>query len=1115
MPRLARSTTREHRSGVADRELQSTTGPWRASVCKPAPDMASSSSESGHDGAGLTPEIDFGSVSLFPPASTSRPLIQARLAIDGASSPAETEAERAAFQVMDRIDALEDQGQDLERAAGQKEPARPGLGSWLPPSDPGPDPVPPPRIRTRPAGTGSLSPRREDGTDAGLGVSPGLEGAISTARGGGRPLTGSIRTAMQHAFDADFSRVRIHDEARGDELSRSIKAYAFTAGSDVFFRRESYRPDEHQGRSLLAHELAHVVQQRHAPVGPGPATVQRLPMRQEVMQKVGKEPRTEERKSTRYKQVLDLVDQYTGETSAPMGPPRDLKTTGKKLKIKLGEIISAADLYRKQNNRIIRTPKNSRATAAMDSLKQEAGVETEVITGLVAELTPATKSIDEPWRDAIAQYRLDREGWEGQQAQLGPEGALPSRLARMNAYRDKYSVPGSHAPLGRGQVNQVFKVDYTPPGGSKVEGVFKPLNNTFANVVIEETLGIDENRPNYGGRNVATSVIAELLHIEDVVKTRYAMREGKLGIVMERVKGVHAQSVETLTENDPSVQEPLRALELRNLAVKTIHADKDQQEAAQDLMMKARRLNKAYETQEKLDKRGFAIRDASNNPIRTTMLPHVTSGEFNQPAVKRSLMNLQLLDAITAQGDRHVQNYLLVKDEAGSIIGVKGIDNDFAFGAGVEKLEDLVGAEGSNFTGMPPFLDEKVAQRVLELDPAWVRRDLENLLKLEEIEATVKRLDQVKGVIESWKASGGRQLISSTADWNRVELTDPTTSYFARDYLPLKELEPAQAEFRAALHHYQQLQASNPAASTGEVQPAPVSPQASPQPVASQAVAPQPPGAIPAEVQPAEREPPAPEPVPVAALPEPAAPSSQPSPAPPAPAPAPLEEIVDPGEGRASGIEDVVQGDLPPTTSPAASRNPDFGPFLASVLSALGKPFSGFSSMTSTNDREVGGVGISTGAGLGSSSLSFTSNLVKLPEWLKKVHDLVSRIRDEQASAEEKEQIREKLADASIEGVSLVGDLGSGLSKIIKVMSTAGSHAAGGAGTAAPILGLIGSTGSIIRQCLRLEADATKDDNLATFILEQQEKHDRLPEGSPERMRVGEVLKLAKASRRR
>ena len=67
----------------------------------------------------------------------------------------------------------------------------------------------------------------------------------------------------------EFSAIRLH--YRGvDEICRAFGATALTVGSDIFFRREAFAPHTPEGLRLLAHEVAHVVQQHRRPVTAGP-----------------------------------------------------------------------------------------------------------------------------------------------------------------------------------------------------------------------------------------------------------------------------------------------------------------------------------------------------------------------------------------------------------------------------------------------------------------------------------------------------------------------------------------------------------------------------------------------------------------------------------------------------------------------------------------------------------------------------------------------------------------------------------------------------------------------------------------------------------------------------
>src|SRR5207302_1507091 len=82
--------------------------------------------------------------------------------------------------------------------------------------------------------------------------------------GGGRSLDGSVRAQMESAFGVDFSHVRIHTDASAAGLSEHLNARAFTIGQDVAFGPGEYQPGTLVGDSLIAHELAHVVQQEGA-----------------------------------------------------------------------------------------------------------------------------------------------------------------------------------------------------------------------------------------------------------------------------------------------------------------------------------------------------------------------------------------------------------------------------------------------------------------------------------------------------------------------------------------------------------------------------------------------------------------------------------------------------------------------------------------------------------------------------------------------------------------------------------------------------------------------------------------------------------------------------------
>jgi hypothetical protein len=78
----------------------------------------------------------------------------------------------------------------------------------------------------------------------------------------GQPLASGTRNLMESRLGHDFSQVRVHNDLQAAASADQVKALAYTVGSDIVFGRQ-YQPGTLEGQWLLAHELTHVVQQRH------------------------------------------------------------------------------------------------------------------------------------------------------------------------------------------------------------------------------------------------------------------------------------------------------------------------------------------------------------------------------------------------------------------------------------------------------------------------------------------------------------------------------------------------------------------------------------------------------------------------------------------------------------------------------------------------------------------------------------------------------------------------------------------------------------------------------------------------------------------------------------
>lgn len=81
-------------------------------------------------------------------------------------------------------------------------------------------------------------------------------------RSPGQPLDRATRTFFEPRFGHDFSKVRVHTDARAADSARAVNALAYTVGRDVFFGTGQYQPKTLTGQQLIAHELTHTLQQR-------------------------------------------------------------------------------------------------------------------------------------------------------------------------------------------------------------------------------------------------------------------------------------------------------------------------------------------------------------------------------------------------------------------------------------------------------------------------------------------------------------------------------------------------------------------------------------------------------------------------------------------------------------------------------------------------------------------------------------------------------------------------------------------------------------------------------------------------------------------------------------
>jgi hypothetical protein len=105
----------------------------------------------------------------------------------------------------------------------------------------------------------SLQAKHVGSSDSGQAAAPPIVHEVLASPG--QPLDPATRAFMEPRFGHAFSTVRVHADARASESARAVKARAYTHGQDVVFGAGQFVPETNPGKSLLAHELTHVVQQ--------------------------------------------------------------------------------------------------------------------------------------------------------------------------------------------------------------------------------------------------------------------------------------------------------------------------------------------------------------------------------------------------------------------------------------------------------------------------------------------------------------------------------------------------------------------------------------------------------------------------------------------------------------------------------------------------------------------------------------------------------------------------------------------------------------------------------------------------------------------------------------
>ena len=178
------------------------------------------------------------------------PLLQPKLAINQPNDRYEQEADRVAEQVM-RMPEPRLQRQVEPEEEEETLQAKPLAGQITPLVQ---RQVEPEEEEEEPIQTKQYGGQTRQ-------IGPSLQAQIRSLRRSGQPLPESIRAFFEPRFGYDFSQVRVHTDTQAAKSARAVNARAYTVGWNIVFGTGRYSPETAGGRELLAHELAHVIQQ--------------------------------------------------------------------------------------------------------------------------------------------------------------------------------------------------------------------------------------------------------------------------------------------------------------------------------------------------------------------------------------------------------------------------------------------------------------------------------------------------------------------------------------------------------------------------------------------------------------------------------------------------------------------------------------------------------------------------------------------------------------------------------------------------------------------------------------------------------------------------------------
>jgi len=313
-------------------------------------------------------------------------------------------------------------------------------------------------------------------------------------------------------------------------------------------------------------------------------------------------------------------------------------------------------------------------------------------------------------------------GWNLTPAQIRHfqrRGLTPNAFTRIGHYVDQNQT-GAAVRLGNGAFNTTYSANYTDYG--------EPEPRVFKSVVQDGRLNREELNS-----NLATQEVTRMLGSDVTVKTEVGIQNNEIGLSMELAPG---KSAHKQAKNDATItvtaESPFRAF-LKHKDFLRQHPDQ------------ARFLAKRLGVEK-------IFIDPETQELKITNPPLAYSKK--DPVLQKKMVDLQLVDYLTNQRDRHMGNYFVGYDEHGNVTRVAGIDNDFTFELGTQ----FNGSVG----GFPPVIDRQQAGRILAIDEVQERQRLAPLLTRRQLDKFIERVGKLKEKVREYEQ---RNLIIQPNEW--------------------------------------------------------------------------------------------------------------------------------------------------------------------------------------------------------------------------------------------------------------------------------------------------------------------------------------------------------------